>query len=84
MKLSPSSELHERQSVTDLQHALLEVEEIMESLDSIPGSTETKDSIEECWNRGRKWIFEKGKSRVRGEKVAGPDPALDSEGLLYD
>ena len=70
--------------MTDLQHALLEVEEIMESLDSILGSTEMKDSIKECWNRGRKWIFEKGKSRVRREKVAGPKPTLDSENLLYD
>ena len=70
--------------MTDLQHALLEVEEIMESLDSIPGSTQTKDSIEECWSRGRKWIFEKSKRGVKGEKVEGPEPALDSEGLLYD
>ena len=58
-KLSPSSKLHERQSVRDLQDAVQEVKAVWESLDKIPGSVKMKEQIQECWDRGWKWIFEK-------------------------
>ena len=58
-KLSPFSKFHDSQSVTGLQHAVLEVKAIVESLDTIAGSTGTKDQIKKRWDRGWKWIFEK-------------------------
>jgi len=58
-KLYPSSKFHEGQSVNDLQYAILEVEVIVEGLDSIPGSTGTRNQIKGQWDRGRKWILEK-------------------------
>ena len=58
-KLSPSSEFHKEQSVHALQYAVMEVKAIVDSLDDIPGSIETRNKIEEDWNRGWKWIFEK-------------------------
>jgi len=58
-KLHPSSKFHERQSVNDLQDAVLEVEVIVEGLDGIPGSTGTRNQIKGRWDRGRKWILEK-------------------------
>ena len=58
-KLSPSSKLHERHSVSDLQSAVLEAKAVLESLDKIPGSAKTRDQIQERWDRGWKWIFEK-------------------------
>ena len=58
-KLSPSSKLHEAQSLSDLQHAVLEVKAVVESLDGIPGSIGTRNQIKERWDRGLKWIFEK-------------------------
>lgn len=66
-RLSPSSEFHERQSLTDLQHAVQEVETIVESLNTLPGSTKTKNKIKKPWNRGWKWIFEKHESGVGEE-----------------
>lgn len=58
-KLSPSSEFHEGQSVIELQRAVLDVKAIVENLNNIPGSIETRNQIETRWNQGWKWIFEK-------------------------
>lgn len=58
-KLSPSSKFHERHSVSDLQHAVLEAKAVLENLEKIPGSAKTRDQIQERWDRGWKWIFEK-------------------------
>ena len=58
-KLSPSSKFHEERSVVDLQHAVLEVKSVVESLDDIPGSIGIRNKIRGDWNRGWKWIFEK-------------------------
>jgi hypothetical protein len=58
-KLSPSSDFHEGRSVTDLQHAVLDVKVIVESLENMPGSIGTRSQIKEHWKRGWMWIFEK-------------------------
>ena len=71
-KLTPSSKFHKGRSVSDLQRAVLEVKAIVESLDSIPGSTETRNKIQECWDRGWKWILEKEGSRAKGKKAEKP------------
>ena len=63
-KLGPTSELHEKQSVTELQKAVQEAKVIVESLNTLPGSTATRDKIEKRWDRGYKWIFEKHKTEV--------------------
>ena len=68
--LSPFSKLHEVQSVSDLQYAVLEVKEIVESLKNLPGSIETMNQIEKYWSRGWKWIFEKQEQGER-EKDRG-------------
>ena len=49
-KLSPSSKVPEGQSVSDLQHEVLEVKAIVEGLDNIPGSIETRNRIKKCWD----------------------------------
>ena len=82
-KLSPSSKFHERRSESDLQRAVLEVKDVVESLDNIPGSAGTRNKIEKCWNRGWKWIFEKQGRRAKGKKVEKPKLVLDREDLLY-
>jgi len=66
-KLSPSSEFHKRRSVTELQQAVLEVKEIVENLDTLPRSIETKIKIKQRWDRGRKWILEKQRSKMKGK-----------------
>ena len=82
-KLSPSSKFHEGRSVTDLQHAVLEVKAVMESLGDTPGSTETRDQIKMRWDRGWKWIAEEQESRAKGKKAEKPKLVLDREDLLY-
>ena len=82
-KLSPSSKFHERRSVTDLQHAVLDVKAVMESLDNIPGSIETRNQIKMRWDRGWKWIVEEQESRAKGKKAEKPKLVLDHEDLLY-
>lgn len=67
-KLSPSSEFHEKQSVTDLQQAVRKVKTIVESLDILPGSIGTRNKIKKRWDRGWKWISEKQESRAKGKK----------------
>jgi hypothetical protein len=57
-KLSPSSKFHEGQSVSDLQHAVLDVRDVVKSLDNIPGSIGTRNQIQKYWKRGWVWIFE--------------------------
>jgi hypothetical protein len=57
-KLSPSSKFHEGQSVGDLQHAVLDVRDVVKSLDNIPGSIGTRNQIKKYWKRGWVWIFE--------------------------
>jgi len=66
-KLSPSSKFHEERSVSDLQHEVLEVKAIVESLDNIPGSIETRNRIKERWDEGCEWIFEKQGDSEREE-----------------
>ena len=63
-KLGPTSILHEKQSVTELQKAVQEAKVILESLDTLPGSTATRDKIKKRWDRGYKWIFEKHRTGV--------------------
>jgi hypothetical protein len=82
-KLSPSSKFHEGRSVSDLQHAVLEVKDIVESLDNIPGSIGTRNQIKKRWDRGWVWIFEKQGSRAKGKKAEKPKSVLDREDLLY-
>jgi hypothetical protein len=81
-KLSPSSKFHEGRSVKDLQGAVLEAKEIVESLDNIPGSIETKNRIKKRWDRGSTWIFEKQGSRAKGKRAEKPKLVLDREDLL--
>jgi len=68
-RLSPSSEFHEKKSVSDLQNAVQEVKVVVESLHDIPGSIETRNQIKKHWDRGWKWIFEKQGSRAKGKKA---------------
>jgi hypothetical protein len=82
-KLSPSSKFHEGRSVNDLQRVLLEVKDIVESLDNIPGSVGTRKQIKKRWDRGWAWIFEKQERRVKGKKAERPKLELDREDLLY-
>ena len=81
--LSPSSKLHEGRSISDLQRAVLDAKDVVESLDNIPGSIGTKNQIEKRWDRGWKWIFEKRGSRAKGRKAEKPKLVLDREDLLY-
>ena len=67
-KLSPFSVFHKKGSVSDLQQAVLEVKAIVESLDDIPESRETRKRIKERWNRGVRWIFEKQGSKAKGKE----------------
>jgi len=57
---------------------VLEVEAVVESLDNIPGSVGTRSKIQERWDRGRKWIFEKEGSGAKGKKVERPRLVLES------
>ena len=82
-KLVPSSEFHEGQSVSDLQHAVYETKAVVESLDSIPGWIETKNQIQERWDRGWKWILEKQGSRAKGKKDEKLKLVLNREALPY-
>jgi hypothetical protein len=82
-KLSPSSKFHEGRSVSDLQRVLLEVKDIVESLDNIPGSIGTRKQIKKRWDRGWAWIFEKQGSKVKGKKAEKPKLMLGRENLLY-
>lgn len=83
-ELSPSSELHERRSVTDLQHAVLEVKAIVGNLEALPGSSATRNRIKKRWDRGWKWIFEKQGS-TECEREEGRESKLlsDHEEPLY-
>jgi len=58
--------------VSDLQDAVLEVKDVVESLDGIPGSTWTKSQIERRWDRGWKWIFEKQGSGTEVNEAVTP------------
>ena len=71
-KLFPSSKYHEGRSVSDLQHAVLEVKGVVDSLDDIPGSVETRNQIQKYWDRGWKWISEEQGSKAKGKKVGKP------------
>ena len=82
-KLSPSSDFHDGRSVANLQHAVLEVKSVVESLDDIPGAIEIKDKIKKRWNRGWKWILEEQGSRAKGKKAEKPKLLLDREDLMY-
>jgi len=82
-KLFPSSEFHEKKSVSDLQDAVQEVKVVVESLDNITGSIGTRNQIKKRWNRGWKWIFEKQGSRAKGKKAEKPKLVIDLEDLLY-
>ena len=55
----------------------------MESLENIPGPTETRDQIKMRWDRGWKWIAEEQESRAKGKKAEKPKLVLDREDLLY-
>ena len=57
-KLSPSSKFHEGRSISDLQHAVLDVKDVVRSLDDIPGSIGTRNQIKKYWRRGWVWIIE--------------------------
>jgi len=82
-KLSPSSKFHEERSVSNLQHAVMEVKVVVESLDNIPGSVGTKNQIQKRWDRGWKWIFEEQGGRAKGKKAEKPKLVLDREDLMY-
>ena len=82
-KLSLSSKFHKGRSVSDLQRVLLEVKDIVESPDNIPGSIGTRKQIKKRWERGWAWIFEKQERRVKGKKAKKPKLELDHEDLLY-
>jgi len=82
-RLSPSSEFHEKKSVSDLQDVVQEVKVVVESLDSVPESIGTKNQIKKRWDRGWKWIFEKQGSRAKGKKAEKPKLVIDLEDLLY-
>ena len=81
-KLSPTSKYHGRQSVSDLQRAVLEVKAVVESLENIPESAATRSKIQKRWDQGWKWIFEKQRSRAKGKKPEKPKLVLD-EDLQY-
>jgi len=49
----------EERYISDLQHEILEVKSILENMENIPGSIETRDRIKKRWNEGYKWIVEK-------------------------
>ena len=83
-KLAPSSKFHEEKSVNDLQDAVLEAKAIVESLDGIPESIETRNKIKKRWDRGWKWILEKqGSHGAKGKKAKKPELVLDTEDLMY-
>ena len=82
-KLSPSSKFHEGRSVRELQGAVLEVKAIVESLESIPNSIETRNKIKRRWDRGWKWILEEQGSGRKGKKAEKPKLVLDREDLMY-
>ena len=81
-KLDPSSNFHEGRSVSELRRVVLEVKDVVESLDNIPESIGTKNQIKRRWDRGYRWIFEEG-GRVKGKKAEKPKLVLDREDLLY-
>jgi hypothetical protein len=64
--------------VSDLQHAVLEVEAILKILENIPGSIGTRNRIKKSWGQGSKWICEKQGSRAKG-KAEKPKLVLDLE-----
>jgi len=68
--LAPSSKFHEKGSVSDLQQVVLEVKAVVESLDDIPRSIETRNQIKERWDQGLRWILEK----QRGVQRKGRKP----------
>lgn len=82
-KLSPSSEFHERKSISDLQHVVLDAKVVVEGLENIPESIGTRNRIEKRWERGYKWIFEKQGDRAKGRKADKPKLVLDREDLLH-
>ena len=82
-RLSPSSEFHEKKSVSDLQNAVQEVKAVVESLHDIPESIGTRNQIKKRWDLGWKWIFEKQGSRAKGKKAEKPKLVIDLEDLLY-
>jgi len=65
-KLAPSSKFHKRQSVSDLQQAVVEVKAVVEGLDDIPGYIVTKKEMKKSWDRGWKWIIEQPEKRAEG------------------
>jgi len=65
--LSPPSKFHEKKSVSDLQDAVQEVKNVVESLGDTPRSVEMRDQIKKDWDRGWKWIFEKQGSKAKGK-----------------
>lgn len=69
--------------MSDLQCALREVKDIVESLDNIPRSIGTRNQIRRRWDLGWKWIFEKQGGRAKGKKAEKPRLVLDREDLLY-
>ena len=64
-KLAPTSKFHGARSINDLQQAVLEVKAIVERLDDIPRSIETRNQIKKLWDQGFKWIFEKQRGAQR-------------------
>ena len=67
-KLAPSSTFHEKQSVSDLQQAAVEVKGVVESLDDIQGYIVTKKQMKKSWDQGWKWIIEKPEKRAKGDQ----------------
>ena len=57
-----------RQTVSDLQQAVVEVKTVVEGLDDIPGYTVTKKEMKKSWDRGWKWIIEKPENRAEGNQ----------------
>jgi len=74
--LSPPSKFHEKKSVSDLQDAVQEVKNVVESLGDTPRSVEMRDQIKKDWDRGWKWIFEKQGSKAKGKKAEKPKLVL--------
>ena len=75
-QLSPPSTFHEKKSVSDLQDAVQEVKDVVESLGDTPRSVEMRNQIKEDWDRGWKWIFEKQGSKAKGKRAEKPKLVL--------
>lgn len=57
-----------RQSETHLQQAVVDVKEVVETPDNLPGPSGTRSKIKKRLDQGWKWILEKKGSRSKGKK----------------